>query len=135
MADLQSERLLEATHQVRLITLTPQSLKDLPSEQLAFLDMMTVRFGKLQDVIGSKIFLLLLEKLQEDAPSFVDKLNRLEQLGYLPSANWWRALREIRNQVAHDYPTEYETICAHTQLLLAKSIELYSFWKDLKQKL
>ena len=38
--------------------------------------MMTTRFGKLQDIIGSKIFPLILNLLEEDAVAFIDKLNK-----------------------------------------------------------
>lgn len=41
-------------------------LSQLSLEQVAFLDMMTMRFGKLQDVIGAKIFALILDILGED---------------------------------------------------------------------
>ncbi|WP_217805772.1 hypothetical protein, partial [Acidithiobacillus thiooxidans] len=44
--------------------------------------------------------------LEEDiaAMPVVDRLNRLEQLGWLPSAAEWSELRRIRNAFAHDYP-------------------------------
>jgi uncharacterized protein with HEPN domain len=35
--------------------------------------------------------------------AFVDILNRLEKLGRLESADTWRQLRKIRNQVSHEY--------------------------------
>jgi len=34
----------------------------------------------------------------------LDRLNRLEQLGWLPSAEEWGDLRRVRNEFAHDYP-------------------------------
>jgi uncharacterized protein with HEPN domain len=34
----------------------------------------------------------------------LDKLNRLEKIGVLPSVQRWQELREIRNRFAHDYP-------------------------------
>jgi uncharacterized protein with HEPN domain len=33
----------------------------------------------------------------------LDKLNRLEKMGILPSVQRWQELREIRNKFAHDY--------------------------------
>ena len=55
--DIQSTRLKEAlTHVNKLIPLSAAVLANLPTDKLAFFDMMTTRFGKLQDIIGSKIF-------------------------------------------------------------------------------
>jgi hypothetical protein len=38
----------------------------------------------------------------------LDRLARLEQLGWLPSADEWTGLRHIRNEFAHDYPDTAE---------------------------
>lgn len=34
----------------------------------------------------------------------LDRLDRLEQLAWLPSADEWSELRHIRNEFTHDYP-------------------------------
>jgi uncharacterized protein with HEPN domain len=34
------------------------------------------------------------------------KLNRLEKIGALASAEQWLSLREMRNQIAHEYPDD-----------------------------
>ena len=36
----------------------------------------------------------------------LDKLNRLEKLGFLGSVEHWQSLRVIRNRLTHDYPTD-----------------------------
>ena len=38
----------------------------------------------------------------------LDKLNRLEKLGYLDSAETWQQIRATRNKFAHDYPDDGE---------------------------
>ena len=38
--------------------------------------------------------------------SMIDKLNRLEKLGYLESVDQWNQLRVVRNHFAHDYPSD-----------------------------
>jgi hypothetical protein len=58
--------------------------------------------------MGAGLFAAALEVLQEpyeDRP-MLDKLNRLEKLGYLGSVGQWQALRAIRNRFAHDYPQD-----------------------------
>lgn len=136
VADIHAARLKGALVQcAHFIPLSAEGLAKLPLEQVAFLDMMTMRFGKLQDIIGVKIFSLMLELLGEDAGSFVDKLNKLEKLGYIDDVNWWMALREIRNQIMHDYPDDYEAIVLHLAMLTTKANELLLFWDGLKHKI
>jgi hypothetical protein len=36
----------------------------------------------------------------------IDKLHRLEKLGYLDDGEQWHGLRVIRNRFAHDYPED-----------------------------
>ena len=136
IADIQSTRLKDALTQInKLIPLSAAVLANLPADKLAFLDMLTTRFGKLQDIIGSKIFPIILNLLEEDAVAFIDKLNKLEKLGYIEDANWWRELREIRNKIAHDYPDNHDLICSHISVVIVKAAELIEFWQKLKTKI
>lgn len=136
VADIHAARLKGALAQtVHWMPLTAESLSTLPLERVAFLDMLTMRFGKLQDIIGAKIFSLILDLLGEDAASLIDKLNKLERLGYIDKVNWWMDLREIRNQVMHDYPDDYDAIFGHLSQLILKADELLNFWEALKIKI
>nr|VFJ62031.1 MAG: hypothetical protein BECKDK2373C_GA0170839_109314 [Candidatus Kentron sp. DK] len=65
---------------------------------------MVYRFSKLQDSMGMKILKVLLEliALAEEA-MFAEKLQRLERLGAITSVGEWRMLRELRNQLSHEY--------------------------------
>jgi hypothetical protein len=136
IADIQSGRLKEALTQInKLIPLSAAVLANLPADKLAFLDMLTTRFGKLQDIIGSKIFPLILNLLEEDAVAFIDKLNKLEKLGYIEDANWWIELREIRNKIAHYYTDDHDLICSHISVATIKAAGLIEFWQKLKTKI
>ena len=136
IADIQSTRLKDALIQVnKLLPLFAAVLANLPTDKLAFLDMMTTRFGKLQDIIGYKIFSIILNLLEEEAVAFIDKLNKLEKLGYIEDANWWVELREIRNKIAHDYPDDHDLICSHISVVIVKAAELIEFWQKLKTKI
>lgn len=128
IADIQSTRLKDALIQVnKLLPLFAAVLANLPTDKLAFLDMMTTRFGKLQDIIGLKIFPIILNLLEEDAVAFIDKLNKLEKLGYIEDVNWWVELREIRNKIAHNYPDDHDLICSHISVVIVKAAELIEF--------
>jgi hypothetical protein len=91
----------------------------------------------LQDVIGARIFPILLTILKEEDQSFIDKLHKLERLRYLPSSDWWSDLRELRNDFTLEYPTDPEKIKAMPELiheLMQKSGELLDFWSEFKIK-
>ena len=79
VADIHAIRLEGSlTEASNLMPLSAEILANLPLGKIAFLDMLTMRFGKLQDVIGAKIFPLILNILGEDAAALIDKLNVLE---------------------------------------------------------
>lgn len=89
---------------------TGQSLAHLSDIDLAVLDQFSTRFGKLQDVMGAKLFPAILELTKEpgDLNAFIDKLHRLEKIGAISSADNWLLMREIRNAFSHDYPDDPE---------------------------
>lgn len=70
---------------------------------LAFSDQIVYRFSKAQDTIGGKLFkaYLLVQGENIDKP-FLDILNGLEKSNILDVEKWFE-LREIRNEIAHDY--------------------------------
>ena len=78
----------------------------LTESQIRTLDQLVFRFGKLQDAIGTRLLPAMLQLVQEwrDDEPFLDKLNRAEKLGVLPSVEQWQWLRELRNQTAREYP-------------------------------
>ena len=96
----------EALHEV-LASIAPRrplsaaTLADLDDDAVQDIDQFVLRFGKLQDVLGTRLFPALLDVLQEsyeDRP-MLDKLNRLEKLGLLESTEAWEKLRALRNHI------------------------------------
>lgn len=91
------------------LPLNASTLQNLSKTQLRLLDQLAYRFTKLQDTLGQKVFPLILELAQEpislDA-TFTEKLNYLERMGALPSAEEWKKLRVARNAIAHEYPDD-----------------------------
>jgi hypothetical protein len=88
----------------RRLTLTEYS--HLSKEDRRLLDQFAYRYTRLQDDMGARLMPAVLKALGEDvaALSAIDRFGRLEQLGWLPSADTWNELRQIRNQFTHDYP-------------------------------
>lgn len=61
------------------------------------------RFGRLQDTVGDKLLPLWRQAVGETPGAMVDNLDRAERLGLLESAEMWLTLRQLRNQMVHDY--------------------------------
>lgn len=134
IADIHARRLEAAIKKtMNLFPFTAQSLSLVTDDEVALLDMMTTRFCKLQDLIGAKIFPLILDLHGENAISFRDRLNVLEKLGVIDDADWWMQMREIRNQVTHDYPDNYDLLSTHFNQMLPFVHKLITFWGNLKQ--
>lgn len=80
-------------------------------DTLRILDQIAYRFAKLQDSMGEKVLPLILVLAQEPIAAnstFVEKLNRLERIGAIPSTEGWKKLRVARDAIAHEYPDDPE---------------------------
>ncbi len=102
-----------------------QVYSNLSIEQAAFVDQYIFRFAKLQDLIGDKLFRLLLIVSYEniDRLTFKDILNKIEKLGIIESAEQWIEIRETRNDVSHEYPViSEEAIASLNNLFRLKPI-------------
>lgn len=93
-----------------IMPMTGEIYADLNDDQVRVLDQFILRFTKLQDAMGNHLFPAILTYLQEpyEDRSMLDKLNRLEKLGYLEKAQTWQDIRNTRNKFAHDYPDDEE---------------------------
>lgn len=86
---------------------------------VAALDQFAYRFAKLQDTMSTQLFRsFAVDALAEpaEAAPVVDLLNLLERYGFLPSAMRWQEIRQMRNQITHEY--------AMTPAELAVALEL-----------
>lgn len=111
-AAVHRERVLAAME--RLADRMPRNGADIAAMEyadIASAELLLSRFAKLQDLLGARLFPLAAaaseEPLRPDA-TFLDLLHRLEKVGAIPSAAGWRRLRELRNELAHDYPDDVE---------------------------
>lgn len=120
-----------------VLPLSGDRLRSLDDDTVQALDQFVLRFGKLQDAIGARLLPGVLEYLQEpfeDRP-MIDKLNRLEKLGYLQSAEQWQELRAIRNRFAHDYPDDPDKNAALLNLAFEASEHLVRLLDHLAMRL
>ena len=109
---LHAEVLAEALKEADAwLPLNAETMERLTREQLRILDQLAYRFTKLQDTMGQKVLPTILELAQEPIASdatFAEKLNWLERMGALPSADEWKKLRVARNAIAHEYPDDLD---------------------------
>ena len=61
------------------------------------------RFARLQDTLGDKLIPVLLSALEGRPGAAIDNLDRAERLGFLQSVDQWMAMRQLRNQMVHEY--------------------------------
>jgi uncharacterized protein with HEPN domain len=74
------------------------------------LDAFVSRFGCMQDTIGDKLLPALLIVLGEKPGAVIDNLDRAERLGFLRSADEWITMRQLRNQMIHEYIEDMEVL-------------------------
>ena len=100
------KRLAQAKQKcAEIFPLEPTRYSNISDDQIEHVDQLVYRFTKLQDALGAKLFPQIAAVLREDWASLTvfDVLAELEKARALPSADRWASLREIRNQLAHDY--------------------------------
>lgn len=76
------------------------------------------RFGRLQDTVGDKLLPLLLTALGEKTGAAIDNLDRAERLRLVHSTDEWINMRNLRNQMVH----EYTDVKARIQINLSKAV-------------
>ncbi len=70
------------------------------------LDALTSKFARVSDMFTQKVLKSLVLLTREDAPTFVDRMNLCEKLGVISSASDLIEIRDLRNQIAHEYLAE-----------------------------
>jgi|TARA_B100000745_G_scaffold149737_1_gene97905 hypothetical protein len=119
------------------LPLSGSQLAALDDAQIQSLDQFVLRFGKLQDAMGTRLFpsvLLYLQEPYEDRP-MLDKLHRLEKLGYLEESEQWQSLRMLRNRFAHEYPDDPDKNAALLMLAIESVPSLVAMLERIGQKL
>ncbi len=120
-----------------ILPMTGSIFEQLSDSQVQSLDQFILRFTKLQDAMGSRLFPAVLQYLQEqyeDRP-MLDKLNRLEKLGYIQSAETWQNIRSTRNKFAHDYPDDGEKNAALINIACEAAVQMHRILFAIEKKL
>lgn len=96
--------------------------ENLAFAEKAIFDAYLKRFSSIQDFLGTKIFPILLDLSGISATKMTDILYFIEKEEIIDSLDNWIELRELRNELEHDYPDQMkQALCD-----LKKCIDLFS---------
>jgi hypothetical protein len=107
-----------------LFPITEDLYYSLMDEDMAYIDQYIFRFAKYQDLIGGKLFkqILVTEGEEVENMSFRDIFNRSEKIGIAENWEQWFELRQLRNEISHDYPViSEEAINSLNKIILSLS--------------
>ncbi|NPA28390.1 MAG: hypothetical protein GXN91_05060 [Epsilonproteobacteria bacterium] len=115
-----------------IMPLTIEKYKELDDIFISIIDQMLFRFSKLQDTLGEKVFALILELEGEQVKkmSFIDRLNRLEELEIVDRLEWMN-LRINRNEIAHEYSYNEEDIIENINFIYERSQKLIEIFEKI----
>jgi len=119
---------------VFMLPLDATTYSNLTENEVEHIDQYLFRFAKLQDAMGEKLFraiLLFLDEEIEGKP-FVDVLNKMEKLSLLESAEVWRKLRDIRNELSHQYDDEPEEMAIVLNKILGEKSQIEAIYQRIK---
>ena len=65
----------------------------------------------------------------------LDKLNRLEKLGYIQNATAWQNIRITRNKFTHDYPNDWNRNATLINVACEAAAKMHSILTRIEKKL
>jgi len=100
----------------------------LKPEKRAILDAYLKRFASIQDFLGAKIFSLLLEVAGINNTKMSEVLSNIEKENIIDSLERWIELREVRNELEHDYPEELKEALEDLKYCIDSFTQLESYY-------
>ena len=110
---------------------------EISDDDFDILENLTSRFSRTVDLIVNKLFRSIDSVELEDAGTLIDVVNRAEKRGIIHSSLKVRRLKDLRNEIVHEYETEdlaalFERTLESTPEVLAigKSVKKYCLEKE-----
>ena len=86
-------------------------------------DSLTSKFGRTSDLYTQKVLRTIRLLLHEPFVPFIDNMNELEKIGIIFSADEMIEIRDLRNQITHEYLPEAIKELVPDVLRLTKKLE------------
>lgn len=120
-----------------LFPINKERISKLNEDDISYIDQSIYRFSKLQDAIGQKLFQAVLIFLDEDVSnkSAIDIFNRLEQLEIIENYETWKDLRDLRNELAHEYEEDENETAEKLNTLFEKKANLEKYLNNIQMYL
>lgn len=75
-------------------------------EEMESFDSLTSKFGRTSDLYTQKVLRTIWMLLHEPFVPYIDLLNKAEKMGIIHSADQLLEIRDLRNQITHEYIPE-----------------------------
>ena len=124
LVDLVKMEQLLVWSQQRCLGISLKKSELISPEHLEKFESLTARFSRLVDVLLQKSFRLIDTIDLEDSGTIRDRINRAEKKALIASAVKMIEIRELRNNVAHEYQTD------SLQSIFPKILEAVPFLLD-----
>ena len=113
-----------------IFPLSAPRYESLSDEEVEAIDQYLFRFAKLQDTLGQRLFKIIVSEYVENIHqlTFLDILNQLEKIGILKDVNTWKRLRDIRNNISHQYDDEPQEMAEALNSVFAYKDELLNIF-------
>lgn len=120
-------------HLHQKVLFSVESYQQIDDVTSSFIDQLVFRFSKLQDTMGESLFksILIMSQEQTKRKTFIDILNRLEELELIDKVEWLK-LREVRNDIAHEYSFNTQEVVDSINDIYYKSDRLIEVFDTLQ---
>jgi hypothetical protein len=118
------ETLLLSVEKCKLLILK----KEYSFEEMESFDSLTSKFGRTSDLYTQKVLRTIWMLLHEPFVPFIDLLNKAEKMSLIKSADQLIEIRDLRNQITHEYIPE-----AITDLVPEVIENCWTLFENIKQ--
>lgn len=138
ISKIHSERLSLAIEKLApIFPISATKIQALNEHEFLLLELLTNRFAKLQDFIGSKLIDIYLESVGESLESLtiLDKVHKLEKFHVIEDGDTWMEMRQLRNHLSHEYPDHPEITAAYLNEAYISSQQLLQYLQNILKAL
>jgi len=103
-------------------------------EEFDNMETLASRFARVSDIVFQKLFRSIDQVELEDKGTLLDAVNRAHQRGIIESVDKMREIRELKNQIVHEYvkadlQNVFIDILEYTPLLTSISNNIFEYCK------